>query len=312
MPRKTTRPQGAAPPRKRLAPTSRATGRAIALHEASKPLTETQALIEAITKASRDPKVIIEKMQWLLDARSKLLAEEAEQDFNDAMGRVQAALEPVRRNAANPQTHSRYATYPALDAAVRPEYSREGFSLSYDTADHPDPGKLNVLCYVTRGRHKRIYTIPMPIDGKGPKGGDVMSKTHATGSGFTYGKRYLLSGIFNIVIHGDDDDGNKASGYGYSKPVGLAKHPLEPDLDAVPERVPASKTAVAALRAVMKRASVPEDLVTDTFGVNDLSELTEHEVQQGIKKCNLKLNKMVEEEASRRDQMHGADIEQDE
>jgi hypothetical protein len=49
----------------------------------------------------------------------------------------------------------------------------------------------------------------MPADGKGAKGGDVMTKTHATGSAIQYGMRYLLKMIFNIAV-GDDDDGNAA------------------------------------------------------------------------------------------------------
>jgi hypothetical protein len=36
-----------------------------------------------------------------------------------------------------------------------------------------------------------------------------MTRTHATGSAFSYGKRYLLIGMFNLAI-GDDDDGNAA------------------------------------------------------------------------------------------------------
>ncbi len=49
----------------------------------------------------------------------------------------------------------------------------------------------------------------MPSDGKGAKGGDVMTKTHATGSAVQYGRRYLLGMIFNITVS-KDDDGNAA------------------------------------------------------------------------------------------------------
>lgn len=49
----------------------------------------------------------------------------------------------------------------------------------------------------------------MPADGKGAKGGDVMTKTHAAGSAMSYGQRYLLKMIFNLAV-GDDDDGQKA------------------------------------------------------------------------------------------------------
>ncbi len=48
----------------------------------------------------------------------------------------------------------------------------------------------------------------MPADGKGAKGGDVMTKTHATGAAASYGARYLLKGIFNIAVGDDDRDGN--------------------------------------------------------------------------------------------------------
>ena len=39
-----------------------------------------------------------------------------------------------------------------------------------------------------------------------------MTKTHAFGSGTSYGMRYLLKMIFNIAIGEEDDDGNAATG----------------------------------------------------------------------------------------------------
>ena len=51
----------------------------------------------------------------------------------------------------------------------------------------------------------------MPADGKGAKGGDVMTKTHAAGAAVTYGRRYLLGMIFNITTITKDDDGNSAA-----------------------------------------------------------------------------------------------------
>jgi hypothetical protein len=48
----------------------------------------------------------------------------------------------------------------------------------------------------------------MPSDGKGAKGGDVMTKTHATGAAMSYGARYLLKFIFNIAVGEEDSDGN--------------------------------------------------------------------------------------------------------
>jgi hypothetical protein len=47
----------------------------------------------------------------------------------------------------------------------------------------------------------------MPTDGKGARGNDVMTKTHATGAAMTYGQRYLFRLIFNLAV-GEDSDGN--------------------------------------------------------------------------------------------------------
>ena len=75
----------------------------------------------------------------------------------------------------------------------------------------PYPDHVRVVCYVGHvGGHSRAYHVDMPADGKGAKGGDVMTKTHAVGAGMSYGMRYLLKMIFNIAIGEDDDDGNGA------------------------------------------------------------------------------------------------------
>jgi hypothetical protein len=50
------------------------------------------------------------------------------------------------------------------------------------------------------------HRIDMPADGKGAKGGDVMTKTHAMGAAASYGQRYLLKLIFNIAVVVSFDD----------------------------------------------------------------------------------------------------------
>jgi ERF superfamily protein len=62
----------------------------------------------------------------------------------------------------------------------------------------------------------------MPADGKGAKGGDVMTKTHATGSALTYGRRYLLALIFNLAIGELQDDDGNAAGHNH-EPINAAQ-----------------------------------------------------------------------------------------
>ena len=182
------------------------------------PRSETAAVLHMIERAARDPAVDVGKMCQLMEMRRDALKEQAEEEFNQAMAAVQGQMRAIVADANNPQTRSRYASYYALDKAIRPIYSAEGLALSFDSEDSPKPEHVRFVCYVTRGKHTRKYKIDMPADGKGAKGGDVMTKTHATGSAATYGQRYLLRMIFNIAV-GGDDDGNAASNTAPSGPL---------------------------------------------------------------------------------------------
>lgn len=168
-------------------------------------------MITMIERAARDPAIDINKLERLIALQEKAQERGAEQAFNAAMSDAQGEMTSVAVDSNNPQTKSRYASYFALDKALRPIYSKHGFALSFGTGEIPQESYVRVLCYAShRGGFTRTYHIDMPADGKGAKGGDVMTKTHATGSAMSYGQRYLLKMIFNISV-GSDDDGNAAS-----------------------------------------------------------------------------------------------------
>lgn len=167
------------------------------------------SVLEVISRAARDPSVDLDKLERLMAMQERLQARDAELEFNRAMTAAQAEMRPIAANASNPQTRSRYATYDKLDRVLRPIYTEHGFSLSFDEGDSPKPDHVRVICYVAHNAgHTRTYHRDMPADGKGAKGGDVMTKTHAVGAAGSYGARYLLKGIWNVSVGEDDADGN--------------------------------------------------------------------------------------------------------
>jgi hypothetical protein len=162
-------------------------------------------------RLARDPNASVDKIERLMALWERMEAKRAETAFNAAMAAAQKQMRPVVADATNPQTHSKYASYAALDEVLRPVYTEHGFGLSFDTGDGAPADYVRVLCYVTHVHgHSRTHHVDMPADGKGAKGGDVMTKTHASGSAYTYGQRYLLKLIFNVPVREFDDDGNAA------------------------------------------------------------------------------------------------------
>ncbi len=166
-----------------------------------------QSLMSIISRAATDPTTDVDKLERLMAMYERITERSSEQAFNEALAAAQTEMRPVAADANNPQTRSKYASYLALDKAMRPIYTKHGFSISFNTADGAPADCIRVVCEVAHGGHSRKYQVDMPADGKGAKGGDVMTKTHAVGAGVTYGQRYLIKMIFNIAV-GEDDDGN--------------------------------------------------------------------------------------------------------
>jgi hypothetical protein len=181
---------------------------------------ETAAVISMIERVARDPSVDIDKLTKLMEMRAQIETNAAMRAWDDSMTIAQAQMRPVAADCGNPQTHSRYASYFALDKALRPIYTGQGLSLSFNTEPCERENYVRITCRVSKGGFGRDYRIDMPADGKGARGNDVMTRTHATGSAVTYGRRYLLGMIFNIVVGGNvdgDDDGNAAGDTGSSR-----------------------------------------------------------------------------------------------
>lgn len=170
---------------------------------------ETGAMLVLIERLALNSDVDPDKMQKFLDMQERIIDKKSSARFNQAMSKAQSEMRQVSADATNPQTYSKYASYAALDRELRPVYTANGFALSFDTGDGAPEGCIRVLCYVSHdGGHSRTYRADMPADGKGARGGDVMTKTHATGSAMSYGMRYLLKMIFNVAVGEEDDDGN--------------------------------------------------------------------------------------------------------
>jgi len=195
------------------------------------------SLLDIILHAGSDPAFDVEKFRSLVqiqreeqdrqDARDDREAElGAEAAFNGAMSDVQKKMTAVRATVENTQTRSVYADYAALDRMLRPIYSEADFALSYGEEDSPKPDHVRVFCLVTHSpaaakrSFSRKYHVDMAADGKGARGGDVMTRTHATKSAFTYSQGALVRLIFNIAVS-KDDDGNAAG----AKPVEKPKAP---------------------------------------------------------------------------------------
>jgi len=148
----------------------------------------------------------------ILEQMAKQRDYEDREAFNAALRRIQDKIEPVVKDCENKQTHSRYASAEAVDDVLDKLMEEERMTLSFVPRSSDKENEFVVVGILSLGAYSKEYPLPIPCDGKGPKGDGVMSRVHAVGSGVTYGKRYIKNMIFNLRFKEKDDDGNKAGG----------------------------------------------------------------------------------------------------
>jgi hypothetical protein len=175
-------------------------------------VTESAQVLEIINRVAMDPNADIDKMERLLAMYQEIQKGKAEREFNGALQSVQAEMPSIRRDAENKQTHSTYAKIETINAALIPVYTRHGFSLSFGTEQAEQPEHIKIVCNVSHvSGHTRKYEYDSPITTVGIQGNAMMTRTHASGSALSYGRRYLTLMIFNATLTDEDDDGNQAT-----------------------------------------------------------------------------------------------------
>lgn len=166
------------------------------------------SLLGAIVQAARDPKVDAAKISALLDIKVRIEAIESENAYWSAMKLCQDDMEPIRKDAKNPETHSKFAKVSTVQKATQPIYRKHGFCLTF-TADDADVTVVPLVCIVSHeAGHRQKYRLKATIDDKGPKGGAVKTPVQGTVSTSSYLRRKLYELIFDLILTDDDDDGN--------------------------------------------------------------------------------------------------------
>ena len=178
----------------------------------------TSAVLGLIERVALDPGADAEKLEGMMAMYETLKAKEAELAYNAAKGRILKKLAGIKIvknrsalneiNGAMPQKGApepfKYAPLEEIDKHLRPLLVEEEMDLSY--SDEPAEGGAMRI----RGRLKHLpggyyedSFMSAPPDTTGGK-----SNVQAVGSTNSYLRRYVACNIFNIVVVGDDDDGN--------------------------------------------------------------------------------------------------------
>lgn len=175
---------------------------------ASAPVvSDAQGILAVISRAALDPNTDIDKMERLLQMQERIMANQAEAEFNRAMSKMQNKMPVVTKRGeitVNNVVRSRYAKFEDINDAAKPVLQKHGFSMSFRTEVADGAVKVTgILAHA--GGHREQTELALPVDMSGSK-----NSVQGVGSSIEYGKRYVMCAILNIVTKGADDDGNTA------------------------------------------------------------------------------------------------------
>ena len=174
------------------------------------PVTTEQNLFAVIAKAAMDGSVDVAKMEALLAMQERIQAKSAEVAFNQSMAQMQPRLPRVQKRGAitiskGSGPMSKYALFEDIDKAVRPLLAEFGFALNYGMGI-PVENRVVVTCTIRHvAGHSITNALPLPLDASGAK-----NNVQGVGSTISYARRYLMCLMLNIVLEGEDNDGNNS------------------------------------------------------------------------------------------------------
>jgi hypothetical protein len=169
----------------------------------------SDAFLSMIAAAARDPQVDVQKMQALLEMRERLMAQQAQIAYTDAMNQLQSAIPPIyktRKIVVKGQLRSKYAALEDVDAILRPLIIQAGFSLSSSTEDVPPNATKLTLTVKHRQGHTEDFSLTLPIDKS-----EFRSAMQNVAATVSFGRRILLCLAFNVITLETDTDGNPPS-----------------------------------------------------------------------------------------------------
>ena len=166
------------------------------------------SILAVIARAAADPTVNVEKLERLLAIQQTIMTDQRRTAFMVAKARLQAILPQVTKHGTisdrDGNARNRFAKIEDIDTAIRPLYTREGFS--FDVDSKATQGGATYTCKMSHAEgHSETKELFLPLDS-----GAGRNNVQSAGSTLSYARRYLIMMHLNLVTRDEDNDGNGA------------------------------------------------------------------------------------------------------
>lgn len=167
---------------------------------ATKQENNIDPMLSMIERVALDSNADVSKLEKMIELQERVMANQAKQQFDQAMLNFQIKKPVIEKNAVANKT--KYAKLPNIQAAIDPVLREFGLFTRWSTTA-TQSGKTRVTCIVTHiGGHSETSSMDVSPDKSGSK-----NEIQAEGSAITYAQRYTLCSLLGLVLS-EDTDGN--------------------------------------------------------------------------------------------------------
>lgn len=163
---------------------------------------------EALLNPNLAPENAKVMAELLNNQEDRMQAAEFNRDFNAALREMPVITKagiitiPAKDGKAE-RTQGRFARFEDIDRVVRPILDRHNIAIRFEVGEANGAVTVRPILSHANGHTERGEAMRLPIDSSGAK-----NNVQGSGSAVTYGKRYTMCGILNIITEGTDDDGS--------------------------------------------------------------------------------------------------------
>lgn len=161
-------------------------------------------VLAVIERAALNPEIDVEKMRALFELQERVMARQAEMEFNAGFAEMQSEMPEITEMGeikVDGKIRSTYARFEDINEVCKPILKSYGFALIFKTGvTEKDITVTGILMH--KAGHREETALTLPADTSGSK-----NSVQSIGSSVQYGKRYVMAALLNITTRGEDDDG---------------------------------------------------------------------------------------------------------
>ena len=120
-----------------------------------------------------------------------------------ALHKFQSVCPPIKKDSANPFFKSSYASLDAIQNHIALHLNKCNLVVTQSNVVHDGGVFVETSVWEVESGERQTSLFPVVV-------GKQTAQDY--GSAVSYAKRYSLSGLLNLIIEDQDDDGNTASG----------------------------------------------------------------------------------------------------